>query len=62
MSWRSKDRASDTDWAGEADKSRKLVARQVKEGGRPPQWAGAPGDWEAVGAELKKAREQRPGS
>ena len=27
MSWRSKDRASDTDWAGEADKSGKLVAR-----------------------------------
>lgn len=32
------------------------MARQVKEGGRPPQWAGAPGDWEAVGAELKKAQ------
>ena len=27
MSWRSKDGASDTDWAGETDKSGKLVAR-----------------------------------
>lgn len=32
------------------------MAGQVKEGSRPPQWAGAPGDWEAVGAELKRGQ------
>lgn len=32
------------------------MTRQVKEGSRPSQWAGAPGDWEAVGAELKRGQ------